>query len=90
MLNVNEAAMNVSDVRVSNNAKVHIGHEYHIRHKSTSGFERVQILDWLSKLSFRSKHEDVRRLAALLGPEDVLKHGNFSGQWLLESAMFDR
>lgn len=92
--NSTNASVSASNIVISGSARNHFGNSFHISnsfHRSaTSGFERIKILDWLSKLSFRSKHEDIRRESGLLSPEGVLENGKFSGQWLLESTEFSQ
>lgn len=90
----NNSSITASDTVIGDSSKVHFGNSVHINntfHRSTtSGFERIKTLDWLSRLSFGSKHETVRRESGLLSPEGVLKNGKFSGQWLLESTEFSQ
>jgi hypothetical protein len=87
-LNITQAARSVSDVHMEGNAKAQFGDIFNLCGRSTSGFQPNLVLDWLSTVSFKSKHENVRADAALLSPEVVLGHGKFSGQWLVESETF--
>ena len=53
--------------------------------------QRTAILNWLSPLTFRRIHEDIREKAIPQdGGAEQRNQGDFSGKWLLDSGVFDQ
>lgn len=81
------------DQFISGNARVINGNvSLVVKRKSTLETDtRSSILDWLSPLTFRQTHEEIRdKIIHQDHCPEARRSGDYSGKWLLESEVFDQ